>query len=375
MSEYQPHKTLYIKNNNGKIQMWRQYIIKNSDDDVELFTEHGLIDGKKQLRPKKIDKTKKKRSKYEEACEIARSTWESKVNKEGYTDDLKKAGTQLIIKPMLAHKYNDEKKCVFPCLVQGKCDGNRCLSHIENNKVLLMSRKMTQFNNFHHIRNELMEIYKKYKLPETFYFDGELYTHNLPFNDINGTIKLNEINDNEKTLKMEYYIYDCFDLNNMMMPMDERWQLIHKMIKNNKFLKIVDGFVLNTEKDIKKVHDKFVENKYEGLILRNLKSVYHLDKRSNDLLKYKEFESEEFEIIGFDKSTDGKNRVIWICKSGNKSFNVAQDGSDEFCSKLYDEGNEHIGKMLIVKFQEYTDKTNKIPRFPRGIDFRNPDDM
>lgn len=376
MTEYQPYKTLYVgKNNNGKLQMWRQYIIRKSDDDVQLITEFGLIDGKKQVKIKNIDKTKKKRTKFEEACKQAETTWNSKINKEGYVDDTNKAKSQSIIKPMLAYKYNNNMKNIFPCLVQGKCDGNRCLSSIKDDKICLMSRKMTHFNNFHHIRNELFLIYKKFNIPESFYFDGELYTHNLPFNKINGLCNLDEINDNDETLKVEYYIYDCFDINNMNLDMDSRWKIINKMINKSKYLKIVDGFVLNSEKDIKKVHDKMVEIGYEGLIFRNLKSIYHLNKRSNDLLKYKEFESEEFEIVGFDKSTDGKDRVIWICKSKNKTFNAPQDGSDEYCSQLYREGNKYIGKMLIVKFQEYTDKSNTIPRFPRAIDFRNLNDM
>jgi DNA ligase-1 len=42
-----------------------------------------------------------------------------------------------------------------------------------------------------------------------------------------------------------------------------------------------------------------MEEGYEGIMVRNPNSPYEISKRSSYLQKYKEFDDDEFEIIGF----------------------------------------------------------------------------
>ena len=59
---------------------------------------------------------------------------------------------------------------------------------------------------------------------------------------------------------------------------------------------------------------------YEGIMVRNQKASYKIDKRSYDLLKYKTFEDDEFEIIGFKfvKRRSQKLKSFLNCKILNK---------------------------------------------------------
>jgi DNA ligase-1 len=123
--------------------------------------------------------------------------------------------------------------------------------------------------------------------------------------------------------------------------------------------------------DISSIHDTFVEiYKCEGIILRNFEGTYEPNKRSSFLQKYKKFMDSEYKIVGFTQA-DGRDigTVIWICEYLNKSgtpstFNVRPIGTLEYRKSLYENGNEYVGKMLTVKYQELTDEL--CPRFPVG---------
>jgi ATP-dependent DNA ligase len=137
--------------------------------------------------------------------------------------------------------------------------------------------------------------------------------------------------------------------------------------------------------DIPALHAKYVEEGYEGLMLRNKAGPYKVGFRSKDLQKYKEFQDDEFEVIGFSEG-DGveKGCVIWTCetKKGD-SFSVRPRGTHEERRDLYKIAKSMVGKKLTVRFQELTEDgrssssssaaggTGGVPRFPVGIAFRD----
>ena len=52
-------------------------------------------------------------------------------------------------------------------------------------------------------------------------------------------------------------------------------------------IKSVETLLCNNIDDVKKCHENFVKDGYEGTILRNASGMY-ISKRSHDLLKYKD---------------------------------------------------------------------------------------
>jgi DNA ligase-1 len=53
--------------------------------------------------------------------------------------------------------------------------------------------------------------------------------------------------------------------------------------------KLVDTIEVDKLEDVKKYHDKFVADGYEGLMVRDKDGPYEVQKRSKYLQKYKEF--------------------------------------------------------------------------------------
>jgi DNA ligase-1 len=124
-------------------------------------------------------------------------------------------------------------------------------------------------------------------------------------------------------------------------------------------------------KKIENLHDGVVAAGFEGIMVRNAYSPYHLKSRPKDLLKCKIFDDNEFKIVG-GKPEVGKDAgcVVFECEvEPGKVFSVRPKGNKAYRKKLYAELDDHIGKNLTVKYQGLTD--NGIPRFPVGVAIRD----
>ena len=117
-------------------------------------------------------------------------------------------------------------------------------------------------------------------------------------------------------------------------------------------------------------HDQFVEQGHEGIMIRDAVSTYEIGKRSNYLLKYKEFQTEEYEVVGVKEGTGReKGAGIWECRTGNRVFSAKPEGTLEFRRHLFRDREKYIGKMLTVRFQNLT--ALGVPRFPVGVAIRD----
>ena len=135
--------------------------------------------------------------------------------------------------PMLADKFDPESKknkkvdIVFPCLIQPKLDGIRCITYfkdiIKKDSCMNQSRTCNTFFHMDHINKECLSFFRFFqnmKWKEThcisdsciLVLDGELYNHSISFNQITGIVRKEKCNkeDLEKCKQIEYHIYDCF---------------------------------------------------------------------------------------------------------------------------------------------------------------------
>lgn len=378
--------TLYKKNKTNKISEWSIKIIKLENETFKILTTHGELEGKKINHEKIIEKGKGKKTILEQAIQDASKKWNDKKDKELYIQNLDEINdqtdTNIIVRPMLANKfsfdvYEKKKKSFkieFPLAIQRKYDGIRCIAYLKNNEIIIESRKGIPFQNFNNLKNELKNILKE--LPEGFYFDGELFTDKLDFETISGLIRLHEKSIKEKDLveidKIDYYIYDFIDTNNLNRNYGDRNDFLKGLFKKNNYVKCfnVETIIINKLNEVKEYHDNFVKNGFEGIMIRDLNGIYEINKRSKYLQKFKEFFEEEFTIIGFHEGDgDEKGAIIWECEINSNKFSVRPKGTFERRKELFLDGDKYIGKKLTVIFQEYTN--DGIPRFPVGKSIRD----
>jgi DNA ligase-1 len=126
----------------------------------------------------------------------------------------------------------------------------------------------------------------------------------------------------------------------------------------------------NSKEEILENHKINTQNNYEGSIIRNSRGMYKCKFRSFDLLKYKDFDDAEFEIVNYtyekDVTGNDKNLIVWVCKtSENKEFHVQSKGTREERHELYKNASKYIGKKLWVQYFGLTN--DLIPRFPKTL--------
>jgi DNA ligase-1 len=119
------------------------------------------------------------------------------------------------------------------------------------------------------------------------------------------------------------------------------------------------------------LHEQNVSNGYEGTMYRTPMGPYKIRLRSKDLLKRKDFQTEEYRIVGAEEA-DGRDigTVIWVVETDDGTeFRVRPRGSLEIRRKWWRDRDGYIGKRLTVRFQNLTE--GGIPRFPVGIAIRD----
>jgi len=266
---------------------------------------------------------------------------------------------------MLAHPFSTHKKRIrYPCFVQPKLDGIRCIAIGGE----LYSRNGFAFPTMDHIKAEI-----KGKADDLI-LDGELYTDDINFEKISGLAKrINCSKEDEKNLlKIYYNVFDYIDANT---PMSDRFVRLNEFFEKNKGMKYIRQVITEECESEAKVNDfleKYTKMGYEGVIIRNKDAEYDINARSQNLLKLKRYKDAEFEIVDFFTPKSGKEEgcVVWVCKTkAGKKFNARPLGSFEDRKVWYENGKSYIGKMLTVKYQELTH--DGIPRFPVGIAVRD----
>ena len=135
-------------------------------------------------------------------------------------------------------------------------------------------------------------------------------------------------------------------------------------------IEIVNSETAINEEEVYEIQSEYLEQGYEGAIVREHDGEYRFGYRSNKLLKVKNFMDDEYEIIDY---TTGVGKfagcIVWICTTDDGTqFKVVPQGTMEERKELYEQAEEHIGEQLKVKYFELTD--DNVPRFPVGIGFR-----
>ena len=271
-------------------------------------------------------------------------TYESEISDVGY------------FKPMLAKEY----KKFEAGFAQPKLDGIRCI--ITKNSI--KSRNGKDFYAVPHIRVALDPVFQKY--PDLT-FDGELYNHELrnDFDSISSIVRKQKVSeaDLERSEKvMQYWIYDLYD---SKLTFGDRFKMLTQTFKEFKLkppLVLVPTSEVTTEQEVEETFESYVENGYEGLILR-LDAPYE-NKRSKNLLKYKKFVTDEFIIADIVEGTGNRTGtvgyIVSTAKNG-KSFRSNVKGSFEYLEKVWKNRKALIGKEVTIKYFKLTPQG--VPKF------------
>jgi DNA ligase-1 len=271
---------------------------------------------------------------------------------------------------MLADKYDAKKHNKFPYYSQPKLDGVRCLI----SKDGMQSRNGKPIVSCPHIREILEPFFQCH--PDAV-LDGELYNHELK-SDFEKLISLvrkskptaDDLEESDE--KIQYHVYDLVDgLPNMhLQTFMDRLGFINQFDYRSRYyptVQVVKTTNIQDEHDIEMMLGEYLESGYEGQMLRVPTSIYE-GKRSKNLIKHKEFEDDEFEIVSMEEGkgnwADAVKRIEIRLKDGTTQFAGVRGSFDTLHDLLY---NDYGYTSVTVRYQNKTED-GKL-RFPVVVAF------
>lgn len=371
---------LFKRTANQGTQEWEIWVEKlKSNGYGKMVTRYGLQGGKKQEMQEIISAGKNIGKKnattpYEQACAEAQARWEKQKSRKGYGLTVEESAAVRSISPMLAHVYDKHAKKVDwgTAFSQPKLDGFRCMAHIgHDKKVKLLSRENQPLLALSDLRGTIEEMARGMRLIGTtdqgLILDGELYCHGMSLNDVSSACK----KKSDLTKRIKYHVYDAVmgtaDFKTRNLFVDD-----FITAAGSDLLVRVETVKVRSEADLMHTQKHFMEDGYEGAMLRYGHAPYEAGKRSQKLLKVKTWVDSEFEVVD---AKEGRGRsagsAIFTCvTAAGNFFDVTAPGTMEEKRAFWKDRQKYIGKKLTVRYQYMTKTDEPVPFLPVAASFR-----
>jgi hypothetical protein len=203
-------------------------------------------------------------------------------------------------------------------------------------------------------------------LGEDIMIDGELYVHGMPLQKIAGIAALKDW-DEARHGQLEFWIFDYAGNDD---DATTRANKLNSISLKGTTIRINKQYTADNYDIIKAYHDKWVMDGYEGAIARDGSKQYGYDARDERMVKLKEFQDDEFEIVGHKLGLRGSEDMCFICKTPDgKTFEPPPIGDRAQKAAYVADMPNLIGKMGTVRFFNYT--VDGVPGLPKFVAVRN----
>ena len=362
--------TLYSRTATGAIQTWTAEV-----DGGRWRTTYGQTDGM-MTTTEWYNSVSTNVGRANERNEISQALFEANASwkkhlETGYHANIKNIDKATMIDCMLAHKFEDRvAKLEWPLYTQPKLDGIRCLC----TKDAMFSRGGKIFKSAPHILKTLGDFFEKH--PDVV-LDGELYCDKLAndFNKITSLVKKTKPNakDLEESEKViQYHVYDLIDTTSTFSHRNQ-WletNLFTAGLNNSHVIKHVMTVKVDNIEQLNTLYEGFLAASYEGQMVR-VDDIYET-KRSKFLLKRKEFQDKEYQILEVGEGTGNRTGMAGFMVMKNDDGTIFKSnikGSHEFLTELLQNKQEIVGQLATVQFFHLT--PDGVPRFPYVVAIRN----
>lgn len=361
---------------------------------------YGQVNGKTTLSPAIIvDKTKQKRN-WKEQYTLQYNSEVKKFLDKGYVevdkhpneyseDELNeifgevKTNQYGVIKPMLAkqsEKVTNTKIFDKEWLASRKLDGVRCLMYYKDGEIHTASRGGEHYDySTEHIRTNVC-LTKFFEENPNVILDGELFKRFKSLQQISGAARM------EKNAYdcdwLEYWIYDCYipdasaeDRYNFLIK-----ELNHKhgiMVYNtvdldncNDTVRILEQIPVKTWSKMEQLHDQYVTEGFEGLVIRNPEKPYKPGGRTNDMIKIKHYQSSEFLVTGYELGLRGSEDMTFVCETSDGIVFKAMPVGDREVKAEYVENFEEKYKGHMAECTYFNLSDDGVPTQPKLRIFR-----
>ena len=299
------------------------------------------------------------------------------------------AGTNGVVKPMLAKQADKVTKTnIFnkKWIASRKIDGLRCIIYLgDDGKLHTSSRGATNYDSAMFEILTHPALIKLFKNNEGLMLDGECYHHGYTLQQINSIARTQKVAKDLEIL--QFYWYDIVDLNNPFKTRLAKMKSIASELKeygseiswepdrifkeNELRIQFVPQVEVSGWDNMMKLHNEYVSEGWEGLVIRDPERPYKPNGRTNDMIKIKVYKDDCFKVVGKEAGLRGSEDMVFIMQMPDgRTFKAKPFGDreqkQEYWINFEEKYNGHIGEC---KFFYYSD--DGIPLQPAFKAFRD----
>lgn len=289
--------------------------------------------------------------------------------------------TGVVIKPMLATKFEFDKPVRTDFVVTEKLDGIRCMAICKADSIQLYTRQGKLIEGCVEVEHCLSIIQDAYDAE--FILDGELLAEGCDYATVyKETTKRVKNKDVVKT-GIKFTVFDMLDIKefeNMKCetPYYRRLEtlmylqsdVISKVspINMKQVVEIIKPLYIGASKDrLIELLDEYRNKGAEGLMINYVDGMYEF-KRSKNIQKVKVMQTADLKVIGFEQGqgrNKGKLGALLVDFKGN-TVGVGSGFTDFDREFIWNNQDQYLGKIVEVQYFEVTkDKTGtESLRFP-----------
>lgn len=256
--------------------------------------------------------------------------------------------------------------------VEPKLDGIRCLAIVKDGTVQMFARSGKLITNF-----------EKTLAPELVKLGNGCYDGELMGQDFISLMRQAYRKENIDTSSTFLALFDFLPLDEWesksakMTCKDRYEELIYRLANNDVELSLLQPVeretVENLFSNIKDQHDVYVEEGYEGAMIKFLDAPYRFG-RGYEVMKLKMFFDADLQIIGLLEGTgkhSGKLGSFKVLFNGVE-VQVGSGLTDSLRAEIWSDPDSFLGRTIEVRYQEVTPDGSL--RFPTFVCFRNDRD-
>ena len=292
-------------------------------------------------------------------------------------------GADGVIKPMLAKQESKvTNRNIFEkeWYASRKIDGLRCLIYLGNDGKLHTASRGAM--NYDAAMSDILEhptLIKLLKKNPWLILDGEAYNKNYKLNELSGIARTQKVAKDYEIL--QFYWYDIVLVNktfkdrltimeSIKNALNLKFDPYHNFSDNELRIQFVPQILISGWDNIMQLHNDYVEDGWEGLVIRDPLKTYGPNKRTSAMIKIKKYQVETYKVVDIEQGLRLYDDMCFILEMPNGNLFKAKPIGNHEQKVEYTDNFDKFYKNHLGDVKYFSKSEHGVVTQPCFISFR-----
>lgn len=292
-------------------------------------------------------------------------------------------GADGVIKPMLAKQESKvTNRNIFEkeWYASRKIDGLRVLIYLGNDGKLHTASRGAM--NYDAAMSDILEhptLIKLLKKNPWLILDGEAYNKNYKLNELSGIARTQKVAKDYEIL--QFYWYDIVLVNktfkdrltimeSIKNALNLKFDPYHNFSDNELRIQFVPQILISGWDNIMQLHNDYVEDGWEGLVIRDPLKTYGPNKRTSAMIKIKKYQVETYKVVDIEQGLRLYDDMCFILEMPNGNLFKAKPIGNHEQKVEYTDNFDKFYKNHLGDVKYFSKSEHGVVTQPCFISFR-----